>query len=88
MILSIFSLVFQRLFLPRLLTYTGPVIFLRHSFHFSLCSLLVQRENSNLYPYILICFCVQFDLLCGLVVRLPSSRLRDPGFDSCRYQIF
>jgi hypothetical protein len=26
--------------------------------------------------------------LCGLVVRVPGCRSRDPGFDSWRYQIF
>jgi hypothetical protein len=26
--------------------------------------------------------------LCGLVVRVPGYRSRDPGFDSRRYQIF
>jgi hypothetical protein len=28
------------------------------------------------------------DRLCGLVVRIPGYRSRDPGFDSRRYQIF
>jgi hypothetical protein len=28
------------------------------------------------------------DRLCGLVVRVPGYRSRDPGFDSRRYQIF
>jgi hypothetical protein len=28
------------------------------------------------------------DLLCGLVVRVPSYRSRGPGFDSRRYHIF
>jgi hypothetical protein len=27
------------------------------------------------------------DRLCGLVVRVPGYRSRDPGFDSQRYQI-
>jgi hypothetical protein len=28
------------------------------------------------------------DRLCGLVVRVPGYRSRDPGLDSRRYQIF
>jgi hypothetical protein len=28
------------------------------------------------------------DRLCGLVVRVPGYRSRDPGFDSLRYEIF
>jgi hypothetical protein len=28
------------------------------------------------------------DRLCGLVVKVPDYRSRDPGFDSWRYQIF
>jgi hypothetical protein len=28
------------------------------------------------------------DRLCGLVVRVPGYRYRDPGFDSRSYQIF
>jgi hypothetical protein len=28
------------------------------------------------------------DRLCGLVIRVPGYRSRDPGFDSRRYQIF
>jgi hypothetical protein len=28
------------------------------------------------------------DHLCGLMVRVPGYRSRDPGFDSWRYQIF
>jgi hypothetical protein len=28
------------------------------------------------------------DCLCGLVVRVPGYRSRNPGFDSRRYQIF
>jgi hypothetical protein len=28
------------------------------------------------------------DRLCGLVVRVPGYRLRGPGFNSQRYQIF
>jgi hypothetical protein len=31
---------------------------------------------------------VPSDRLCGLVVRFPGHRPRDPGFDSRRYQIF
>jgi hypothetical protein len=27
-------------------------------------------------------------VLCGLVVRVPGYRSRDPGFDSWHYQIF
>jgi hypothetical protein len=26
--------------------------------------------------------------LCGLVVRVCGCRLRGPGFETCRYQIF
>jgi hypothetical protein len=29
-----------------------------------------------------------YNLLCGLVVRAPGCRYRDPGFDSRRYKIF
>jgi hypothetical protein len=29
-----------------------------------------------------------WDVLCGLVVRVPGYRYRGPGFDSQRYQIF
>jgi hypothetical protein len=29
-----------------------------------------------------------YDRLCGLVVRVPGYRSRDPGFDFRRYQIF
>jgi hypothetical protein len=32
--------------------------------------------------------CKLSDRLCGLVVRVPSYRIRGPGFDSRRYQIF
>jgi hypothetical protein len=28
------------------------------------------------------------DRLCGLVVRVPGYRSRDPGFESRRYKIF
>jgi hypothetical protein len=31
---------------------------------------------------------VKIDRLCGLVVRVPGYRSRDPGFDSRPYQIF
>jgi hypothetical protein len=41
---------------------------------------LEQQTNSEL----LICC----DRLCGLVVRVPGYRSRDPGFDSQRYRIF
>jgi hypothetical protein len=30
----------------------------------------------------------RIDRLCGLVVRVPGYRSRDPGFDSRSYQIF
>ena len=36
--------------------------------------------------YLLIC--IQFDRLCGLVVRVSGCRYRGPGFDPRRYQIF
>jgi hypothetical protein len=29
-----------------------------------------------------------YDRLCGLVVRVPGYRSRDPGFDSRLYHIF
>jgi hypothetical protein len=29
-----------------------------------------------------------YDRLCGLVVRVPGYRSRDPAFDSQRYQFF
>jgi hypothetical protein len=32
--------------------------------------------------------CILSDHLCGLVVRVPGYRSRDPGFDSRRYQSF
>jgi hypothetical protein len=48
--------------------------------------------------YMYVCACIQdlfftllipkSDLLCGLVIRVPGCRSRDPGFDSRRYQIF
>jgi hypothetical protein len=31
---------------------------------------------------------MQFDRLCGLVVRLPGFRSRGPGFDFQRYHMF
>ena len=31
---------------------------------------------------------VEFDRLCGLVVRVSGYRYRGPGFDPRRYQIF
>jgi hypothetical protein len=34
------------------------------------------------------CSIVEFDRLCGLVVRLPGWRPKGPGFDSRRCQIF
>jgi hypothetical protein len=33
-------------------------------------------------------FSPSWDRLCGLVVRVPVYRSRDPGFDSWHYQIF
>jgi hypothetical protein len=32
--------------------------------------------------------CVPIGRLCGLVVRVPGYKSRDPGFDSRRYHIF
>jgi hypothetical protein len=32
--------------------------------------------------------CVEEDLLCGLVVRVPGYRSTGPGIDSRLYQIF
>jgi hypothetical protein len=37
---------------------------------------------------ILLLVTLLFDLLCGLVVRVPSYRSIGPGFDSRIYQIF
>jgi hypothetical protein len=33
-------------------------------------------------------FMLELDRLCGLVVRVPGCKPRDPGFVSQRYQIF
>jgi hypothetical protein len=32
--------------------------------------------------------CPSSDRLCGVAVRVPGYRFRDPGFDSRRYQVF
>jgi hypothetical protein len=37
---------------------------------------------------ILIFLYTDCDRLCGLVIRVPDYRPRDPGFDFRRYQIF
>jgi hypothetical protein len=62
-----------------------------------LCSPVTARLGSvvpcsilNNVPFELLCFIIEnvVDRLCGLVVRVPGYRYRDPGFDSRRYQIF
>jgi hypothetical protein len=46
---------------------------------------IVSDPNKNIYIYI---YYVNFDRLCGLVVRVPGYRSWGSGFDSLRCQIF
>jgi hypothetical protein len=47
----------------------------------------LNRSSWNLI-YIYIYIYTYIDRLCGLLVRAPGYRSRDPGYDSRRYQIF
>jgi hypothetical protein len=46
------------------------------------------NHTDNIASPILLCFYVFVDRLCGLVVRVPDCRPRDPRFDFRRYYIF
>jgi hypothetical protein len=45
----------------------------------------LHPENHKISIWSTVCL---WDRLCGLVVRVPGYRSRDPEFDSRRYQIF
>jgi hypothetical protein len=44
--------------------------------------------NINIIIIIIIRYVIRNDCLCGVMVRVPGSGSRGPGFNSRRYQIF
>jgi hypothetical protein len=50
--------------------------------------LRIQLPHCDVHIYICIHIVLKRDHVCGLVVRVPGYRSRDPEFDSRRYQIF
>jgi hypothetical protein len=48
----------------------------------------IEEETYNFTKINCIKLTVYKDLLCGLMVRVPSNRSSSPGFDSRHYQIF
>jgi hypothetical protein len=49
------------------------------------CFVYVSLTHSS--PSLIQLYIFNFDRLCGLVVRFPGYRAKDPGFDSRRYHI-
>jgi hypothetical protein len=48
---------------------------------------MITHGSWGTHDHVVYCI-LQWDRLCGLVVRVPGYRFRGPGFDSRRYQIF
>jgi hypothetical protein len=55
---------------------------------YSFESLIYRRLSNHTKPLLIPFKFFRQDRLCGLVVRVPGYRSKDPGFDSRRYQIF
>jgi hypothetical protein len=60
--------------------------YLQYSLHVSILAYNLRIRNQ--LSHISIVLSSIYDRLCGLVLRDPGYRSRDPGIDSWRYQIF
>jgi hypothetical protein len=49
---------------------------------------LFNKTTLIMNKCVLLTLLIFYDRLCGLMVRVPGYRSRDPGFDSRSYQIF